>query len=398
LTEKIEEIPLCTFGTDKPMIIKAPVITLHLLLKDGSHLTVTANVVPKITGTVYRMPINEEISQNWDYLWKDIPLADSLPREVEASTIELLIGNDYYLDLLLPQKIEVTPGLYLLGSRLGWILTGRMKGDFEQQTEPTMLILTHGSSLKPESALLTFPDYSLPFKENLEHFRNLETTTGIKDSYQESVINTRPLVYVGDDINSGITLTPADFMKLNPTIGIPEDQEEDDGNDDGYQPRLTSTDKLLRTWKKGQRHLNMFWKTWRDDYLLSLRERTQTNLRGPRCQALVKAKTGDVVLVKDNLPRGAWKLGRIVNLITSKDGEVRAATVMLKSHKTIRRPLKLLYPIECPDQMDDEEQPRLEEVKTEDATRRLPLRQAAVEARKRLRLQLNCASEVVHPL
>ena len=101
----------------------------------------------------------------------------------------------------------------------------------------------------------------------------------------------------------------------------------------------------------------MFWQVWRNDYLLSLRERTQTDLKGPRCQALGKAKTGEIVLIKDNLPRGSWKLGRIVNLITSSDGEVRAATVMLKSRKTIRRPLKLLYPIECSDQLDDKEQP-----------------------------------------
>ena len=32
----------------------------------------------------------------------------------------------------------------------------------------------------------------------------------------EAVINSRPLVYVGEDINSYMTLTPAHFLTLNP--------------------------------------------------------------------------------------------------------------------------------------------------------------------------------------
>ena len=52
-------------------------------------------------------------------------MADSIPSQTESSTVELLIGSDYYLDIILSQKIEVQPGLYLLASKLGWKLTGR---------------------------------------------------------------------------------------------------------------------------------------------------------------------------------------------------------------------------------------------------------------------------------
>ena len=51
-------------------------------------------------------------------------MADTIPTETESSEIELLIGNDYYLDIILSQKIEIQPGLYLLASKLGWIWTG----------------------------------------------------------------------------------------------------------------------------------------------------------------------------------------------------------------------------------------------------------------------------------
>ena len=43
----------------------------------------------------------------------------------ETSSVELLIGNDYYLDIILPQNVEVQSELYMLGSKLGWILSGR---------------------------------------------------------------------------------------------------------------------------------------------------------------------------------------------------------------------------------------------------------------------------------
>ena len=64
----------------------------------------------------------------------------------------------------------------------------------------------------------------------------------------EAVINSRPLVYVEDDINSNITLTPSHFLTLNPKIGIPTCDIDD--NDQDFSPHESSTDKLLVQWKK----------------------------------------------------------------------------------------------------------------------------------------------------
>ena len=66
----------------------------------------------------------------------------------------------------------------------------------------------------------------------------------------EAVVNTRPLVYVNDDINSTITLTPSHFLTINPKIGIPETS--DDSSDADYTPADSSCDRLLAIWKKGQ--------------------------------------------------------------------------------------------------------------------------------------------------
>ena len=83
--------------------------------------------------------------------------------------------------------------------------------------------------------------------------------------------------------------------------------------------------------------------------MLRLRERQQIKLKQPRVQSSFTANIGDVVLIKDDLPRGSWRLGRIQELIKSRDGHIRSARVCLPTGKIIGRPLSLLYPIKCQD-------------------------------------------------
>ena len=120
-----DEFMLVTFGSEKPRKTESRNTKLDIVLKDGSTLTINANVVPHIAESIQRRPVNSTSLDNRDYLWAEFFLADDLPKERETSSVELLIGNDYYLDIILPQKVTVQPGLYLLGSKLGWILSGR---------------------------------------------------------------------------------------------------------------------------------------------------------------------------------------------------------------------------------------------------------------------------------
>ena len=75
-----------------------------------------------------------------------------------------------------------------------------------------------------------------------------------------------------------------------------------------YYHRLTAN-KLLKVWKYGQGNLNCFWRLWRTEYLLSLREQAQTQLKRHGKQASNIPRIGDVVLIKDNLPRRRWRIG-----------------------------------------------------------------------------------------
>jgi len=162
----------------------------------------------------------------------------------------------------------------------------------------------------------------------------------------EAVVNSRPLVYIGEDINSSITLTPAHFLTLNPKTGTPENEISEDQD---YDPYDSSAKSLLIIWKKGQKLLNKFWKLWTEDYLLSLRERYKNKLKSPRVVSNYIPNVGDIVLIHDDLPRGTWKMGKICELNTSYDGQIRAAKVLTANGRIIGRPLNLLYPVECPD-------------------------------------------------
>ena len=70
------------------------------------------------------------------------------------------------------------------------------------------------------------------------------------------MVNSKPLLYVSDDINSTITLTPSHVLTINPKISIPEIS--DDFSDADYTPADSSCDQLLVIWKKGQKMLNEF--------------------------------------------------------------------------------------------------------------------------------------------
>ncbi|CAG2200117.1 unnamed protein product [Mytilus edulis] len=177
--EATEEITLVTFGADKPKTLRTQKVSLKIRLKDGVCMLIDANVVPKITGSILRRPLQMDVCENVKYLCNNLQLADTLPSCLESSTIEILIGNDYYLDIILPQKIEIQQGLYLLGSKLGWILTGRSQlSDEERENKMTMTV--NGLLSITECCLHSTIDTCLQIKPSIEDFWKLETI-GIQD-------------------------------------------------------------------------------------------------------------------------------------------------------------------------------------------------------------------------
>ena len=163
----------------------------------------------------------------------------------------------------------------------------------------------------------------------------------------EAVLNSRPLSYVsGEDIEE--PLTPSHLLIGRRILNLPDHIgylcELDD------QEFTTDSVQLTRRVKHLNNTLNHFWNRWRTEYLNELRE-AHGHSMSKRHGKPTDLSIGDVVIVhNEKLPRGLWKLGRIIELLKGRDGHFRAAIV--KTTRTdgqsmlLRRPIQLLYPLE----------------------------------------------------
>ena len=171
----------------------------------------------------------------------------------------------------------------------------------------------------------------------------------------ESVVNSRPLTYVNDDVDgTSYALSPAHLIYGRRISG--------DQNQECYE--VVSTHESLT--KKARHHrqlLRQFTKRWRREYLTSLRENARkVNTKEPH------VKVGDLVILKnDGTARCFWKIAKIVKLIEGKDGKIRAAEIRVmgsnenRSAITLKRPLQLLIPTEIKAKEDESKDRELSE-------------------------------------
>ena len=145
----------------------------------------------------------------------------------------------------------------------------------------------------------------------------------------EVALNNRPLSYVEDDVQLP-TLTP-NALLFGQTNTLPEIATH----------HIDDTDLRKRA-KHLQRCKQAMWNRWTKEYLRGLRERHNLNHPGNR----PGLSMGKVVIIKsDEQNRGKWPLGIVVELITGRDGVVRAAK--LRAGKAyLERAVQHLYPLE----------------------------------------------------
>ena len=74
---------------------------------------------------------------------------------------------------------------------------------------------------------------------------------------------------------------------------------------------------------------------------LSIESTREINLKEPLVEAKEIPSTGDTVQIKANVPRGSWKIGKIIELLPNSKGKVRAAKILLATKSTVNRPLTL---------------------------------------------------------
>ena len=196
----------------------------------------------------------------------------------------------------------------------------------------------------------------------------------------EATLNSRPLTFVSSgDIEE--PLTPSHLLCRRRLLDMPGREEIEISQIDSEEVRGREA--------RLERLKDHFWRHWRNEYLLELRNSHRLKIKDDQGQTV---DVGDIVIVhEDGLQRGLWKLGQVEKLITGKDGLARGAVVKSTTPKKgkstmLRRPLQRLYTLELGSHpqwnstadnsdvpartVDVEERPRREAARRVDSQRR----------------------------
>uniref|UniRef100_A0AC34G049 Integrase catalytic domain-containing protein n=1 Tax=Panagrolaimus sp. ES5 TaxID=591445 RepID=A0AC34G049_9BILA len=160
----------------------------------------------------------------------------------------------------------------------------------------------------------------------------------------QGIMNSRPIVDIDPEKDP---LRPIDFLIPNAKLLVPETDEEEADKDPTYAPKPTTAEKLRENFNQVNSCLTRYWKKWMEEYLPQLRD---TSALLHRQKGLdVRPQVNDVVLIEEEelVPRGTWRLGKIVEVKESSDGEIRQASVKVGNGKILNRSPSHLYPLEA---------------------------------------------------
>lgn len=149
----------------------------------------------------------------------------------------------------------------------------------------------------------------------------------------EGILNSRPLCPLNNDPNNFVFLTPAHFLIGESIVAPPE--RAFDCSPDSKHP--------IDRWQYIQKLRQLFWNSWKKDYLHSLNSRSKWKSSG------IEFKKGNLVLLmEENVPPTFWPTAIILEIHPGKDGKTRVVTIKTQKGQIFKRPTAKLrfIPIE----------------------------------------------------
>ena len=209
----------------------------------------------------------------------------------------------------------------------------------------------------------------------------------------EGIVNNRPLTYIdNEDFNEPIT---PNHLIIGQRLSTLDDQQFLADED----ITIPNPKRVHQRLKHKQKVLEDFRKRWKKEYLLELRD-FRSNKKGENKQQI---SVDDVVIIEDDGPRLLWRLGRITKLIESKDGEYRAAKVLVTGSKKLtelERPIRKLYPLELAREAQDDAREQMSSLKTNDmiSSQVVPTVEKALDTRLQMNpLTNNALNDMISP-
>ena len=140
----------------------------------------------------------------------------------------------------------------------------------------------------------------------------------------ESIVNSRPLTPMSDNINDLHTLNPNHLLLTREGPNLPPCATEE-------------TDRYRKRWRQVQYLATLFWRRWKKQYLPELQRRQKW------LQPKPNISKGDLVLLQEeNVPRNLWPMGRVIDTYPSKDGLVRSVKLKTKNTELVRPVTKIV--------------------------------------------------------
>ena len=145
-SQRKETLSISTFGSHGPQSIDTYVVNFTIITKKGSSMSLCANVLNQITSPIQRGPLQKADLEFLQSITSE-RLADVVPISAETAIIDILVGSDYFWNIVDVERIVLPSGLLLLSSKLGYLLTGKFM-DPKVNTKPgdyqlsTCLVMT----------------------------------------------------------------------------------------------------------------------------------------------------------------------------------------------------------------------------------------------------------------
>jgi hypothetical protein len=159
----------------------------------------------------------------------------------------------------------------------------------------------------------------------------------------ESVINARPLSYIGEGADDSLPITPNQFLNnRRSTCATPEPAV------NLLAPPTSTSQDLVEMDKDRREYVSDVCARFISDYLMQL-DNFQTKGRSGR-----QIRLNEVVLIHDeDTKRLMWSTGLVTELRKGRDGLIRSVTLRTPNGNSINREIQCLYPLEV--RVDDPE-------------------------------------------
>ena len=147
-------------------------------------MSLCANVLNQITSPIQRGPLQKADLEFLQSITSE-KLADVVPTSAETAIVDILVGSDYFWNIVDVERIVLPSGLLLLSSKLGYLLTGKFMdpkantkhGDHQLST---CFVMTQMNQSVTELNLFSVVDSSINKSPNLSDLWSLDAI-GIND-------------------------------------------------------------------------------------------------------------------------------------------------------------------------------------------------------------------------